>query len=265
MKKRVFGYYSFLIISVCIGVYFYTVEKVDSVKKVEKATSPVVMATMDQIPYGFTSLDGKKSGVLYDILNEIIRVSGVGQINKIVPPKRIVSQMTSNKKMCMLAVGSPSVESTFDLIEPIGYELVSGILPKAGIKLNEYSDIKDLTIAVPLGIDINDNIDTDLNINFSLVSSSRYINAIRMVHHGRVDAVLGGLSPLLYIARTEGLTADYFGKALVLNRYDVQLVCTYSISKKSRQQLKNAVIKLKENGAINAILKNYFVESDFEA
>jgi ABC-type amino acid transport substrate-binding protein len=83
-----------------------------------------------------------------------------------------------------------------------------------------------------------------------------------MLQKGRIDAVLGGLSALRYIARAEGLTSDDFGKALILRRNDFYLVCTSSISKTSRKLLKEATIKLKQNGTIKAILKRYFDEID---
>jgi ABC-type amino acid transport substrate-binding protein len=218
----------------------------------------IAMTTMDQVPYGFTLDNGEQSGVIYDILNEIIRESGIGLANEVTPANRLIAQLKSNRKMCTIVVDSPSVASNFDLIEPIGYELVVGILPIAGIDLFEYKDLKDLIIAVPLGADINDSIDTDVDIIFSVVSPPQYLNAMRMMHTGRIDGVLGGLSSLRYIARTEGLTNDDFGTALILKRADFYLVCTSSISKVSRQRLKGATTKLRQNGTFKEILKRYF-------
>jgi len=223
----------------------------------------VTMTTMDQVPYGFKLDNGEFSGVTYDILNEIIRESGIGHADEITPAQRIVAQLNSNRKMCTLVADVPSVVSSYDLVEPIGYKLAVGILPIAGIDLIDYKDLNDLTIAVPLGADINDVIDVDVDIIFSVVSPPQYLNAIRMMHIGRIDAVLGELSALRYIARTEGLTNDDFGTALILKHNELYLVCTYSISKQSRKRLKVATIKLKKNGIIKAILKRYFNESDF--
>jgi len=220
----------------------------------------ITMTTMDQVPYGFILDNGEYSGVIYDLLNEIIRESGIGDANEITPANRLVAQLRANKKVCTIVVDAPSVASSFDLVEPIGYELVIGILPIAGIDLIEYKDLKDLIIAVPLGADVNDSIDGD--IIFSVVSPPQYLNAIRMLHKGRIDGVLGGLSALRYIARAEGLTNDDFGTALILKRNDFYLVCTASISKTSRQRLKEATTKLRHNGTFKAILKRYFNESD---
>ncbi len=223
--------------------------------------SEIAMVTMDQIPYGFVSADGKHTGVLYDILNEIIRESDVGRINEITPPQRVFLQMISNKKTCSLVADLPSVVSNLDLIELIGYEVVFGILPKSGNDLIGYKDLTNLTIGIPLGMDVNDYIKND--IIFSIVSPPKYINAIRMMKKGRVDGVAGNLSALKYIARAEGMTAADFGTPFILQRNNVYLVCTSIITKESRQKLKKAVIKLKENGTIKTILKRYFNESDF--
>jgi len=221
----------------------------------------VAMITMKQKPYGFILADGSFTGVLYDILNEIIRESGVGQVNQIIPPKRLVFQLRSNKKTCSLVADSPSSVSSFDFIEPIGYELITGILPRAGLNLIDHEDLKGLTIAVPLGIDIKDTIKND--INFFIISPPQYINAIGMLHKGRVDGIAGAISTLKYIGLAEGMTTKDFGRELVFQRNYVHLVCTYAISRDTRQMLRRAVVKLKENGTIKDILKRYFNESDF--
>jgi len=43
------------------------------------------MLTLSQIPYGFVTPDGNTTGVLYEILNNVIALSGVGKTNHIIP------------------------------------------------------------------------------------------------------------------------------------------------------------------------------------
>ncbi|NQZ83421.1 MAG: transporter substrate-binding domain-containing protein [Colwellia sp.] len=227
-----------------------------SSEQIKENKNDVIMITMEQIPYGYLSSEGKTIGVLYDILNEIIRDSGIGQVNQLMPPKRIFSYMMKKQKVCSLLAGVPSIVSNFDLIEPIGYELTAGILPKAGIKLVNYSDLKNITIAVPLGIKINSKFNSDASL--IKVHPPEYLNAIRMLKKGRVDAIAGAVSNLLYIAKLEGMQLDVFDKPFVFSRIGVYLVCSKSLDKSIRNKLKQSVIRLKLAGIIQKTLDRYF-------
>jgi len=224
--------------------------------RAENSQDEVLMATMDILPYGFLSPEGQKTGALYDILNEIIRESGIGRVNQLIPPVRIITYMLDNKKVCTIVADVPSVAPNFDLIEPIGYVVTVGILPKVGLTLVDYTDLKHLVIAVPLGVRFNDKFDNDTSL--SKVFPPQYINAVRMIKVGRIDAIAGALGSLSYIAKAEGMTAMDFGKPLIFQKNSLYLVCTNGLSKTVRSKLKETVIELKKNKKIKSILKQYF-------
>jgi len=210
---------------------------------------------MDQSPYGFTTKDGRKTGVLYDILNQILKTSGMNQPIGIVPTKRLLSILQNERKVCTIVADTPDVQ-VFDLIEPIGFKLTAGILPGIGIKLDNYSSLKNKVIAVPLGIIFDKRFHEDDTLK--KVRPHHYTNAIKMLKTKRVDAVAGALLTLKYIAKKEGMNLMSFNKPLVLAQTEAYLVCTTDLEKANREKLKKSVIKLKLNGTIEKILIEYF-------
>jgi len=215
----------------------------------------VDMLTLSQIPYGFVKPDGKTTGVLYEILNNIMAVSGVEKTNNIVPFKRVLARIHAKQQFCTIAAGTSQSAELFDLVEPIGYKMSAGVLPAKGIDLVNYASLKNIQIAAPLGAYVDKRFNNDTSLQ--KVVSSKYVNAMKMLISGRVDAVAGAIPALTYIAKTQGMDKHSFGKPLVFEPFDVYLVCTYGIPSDIRQKLKNALVNLKSNGKVQQILKRY--------
>lgn len=219
----------------------------------------VLIITMEVFPYGYISESGKPTGVWYDILNKIMLESEVAKRNEITPTKRLVKYIDTEKPMCTLIAGKgPEVGNVY-LLEPIGQILTAGILPKKGIKIEEYTDLRNLLIAVPLGINFNSIFDDD--VTMQKVSPPQYLNAIKMFSKGRVDAVAGPIPILKYIAKLQGISQAEFDRPFILLTTDVYLMCTLSVKKTIRNRLKTALIQLKREGVIQKILKRYFSSS----
>jgi len=230
-------------------------------EQVQAGKNTITMVTMDQIPYAFLSINGEQTGVLFDILNKISQESGIGKSNQIVPSKRIFSYLTQNDNTCTIVADVSTITTNFDLIEPIGYTLSVGILPRAGINLTEYADLAKLTIAVPLGIIFDDNFHNDKSLN--KISPPQYSNAIQMMKKGRVDAIAGAFSSLKYIAKMHGMVPNDFGSPLIMKQNELNLVCSKKVAKATREKLKNTVVTLKKNKSIETIIKRYLDEGDF--
>jgi ABC-type amino acid transport substrate-binding protein len=216
----------------------------------------VDMFTLEQVPYGFVTPNGEKKGVFYEILSEIMSVSHIGTSNNLIPFKRVVARIDAKENFCTIAANDEENIALFDLVEPIGFQLSAGILPGPGIDLNDYSNLKDIRIAVPLGAYINEKFHNDTNI--IKVSSSKYDNAIKMLKSGRVDAVAGAMPALMYLAQKQGINKEYFGKPLIFKPLDIYLLCSYGLAPDVRAELKKTLIDLKSEGGIQQILDSYF-------
>lgn len=216
----------------------------------------VGMIAMKQLLYGFENADGQLTGALYDLLVEIRITSGLGSPVEIQPTKRLLATMIRGQKNCTILVDSPEVVESLDVIEPIGYKLSAGILPIAGIKLKDYSDLKDKKIAVPLGIIFDNRFHSDTTLN--KVSTPLYINGIKLMKLERVDAVAGAISVLKFIATQEGLSEHFFDDPLIFIESDLHLVCSFKLSKNERKKLQQAVIELRSSGKAKEIFNSYF-------
>jgi len=224
--------------------------------KAASSENEVGMIAMEQILYGFENDQGEKTGALYDLLVEIRKTSGIGLPVVIQPAKRLLATMFRGQKNCTAVINSPDVINSLDAIEPIGYKLAAGILPVAGIKLKEYSSLKKIKIAVPLGIVFDDKFHSDKTLN--KVSTPQYINGIRMMKLGRVEAVAGAVSVLKFIAKQEGLSHHFFDEPLIFTESDLYLVCSFQLNNNERDKLQQAVIKLRSSGKAQSIFNRYF-------
>jgi ABC-type amino acid transport substrate-binding protein len=220
------------------------------------AKDNVSIVTMEQVPYGFMADNEKTVGVFYEILNHIITESDIDQENKLLPLNRLFIKMSTRQDMCSLIADTPEIVDKLDLVEPIGFPLNLGILPKKGIILDHYSNLKGLTIAVPLVVYFDEKFDKDQTL--SIVSPRNYTNAVKMLKSGQVDAIAGAILALKFIGKKEGMATTDFGSPLILSRNEILLVCSHGLSKRIRKKLRDAVIELKSNGTIQDTLDVYF-------
>jgi len=214
------------------------------------------MFTMEQVPYGFMNDNGEYEGVLYDVMNQIIEHSNIGDSNFVVPSKRIFLTMSTKKKSCALLANTPDISNAFVLIEPIGYPLLTGILPRAGIKLVNYASLQNKIIAIPLGVYFDERLDKDETL--STLRPAKYTQAIKMLKLKRVDAIAGPISSLLFIGKKEGVSVNEFDAPLVFKSFEVMLVCTNDLTQDTLVRLKQSVIYLRNSGIIQKILDSYY-------
>jgi len=215
----------------------------------------ITLITMEQVPYGYKTSNGELNGVFYDILNRIVKDSGINKQSSILSTKRVIAALSSQRSICSLTANTPDAIAQLDLIEPIGYPMNAGVIPKKGIELEDYDSLKNIIIAVPLGLYFNDKFNNDHSL--SIVYPRNYVNAVKMLEIGQVDAIAGAVSTFQYIGAKQGISTKEFGQPLLFSQNEVYLVCTHGIDKSIRKKLKNTVITLKSTGEIKKIINSY--------
>jgi polar amino acid transport system substrate-binding protein len=225
--------------------------------KVAASQTEISMVTMDQIPYGYKDSEGKEVGVLFDIMNAIMHVSGIGEKNTLIPSKRLGVMLLSGSSVCVIVANTPDV-TTPSLIAPIGYSLKMGILPKIDSGITDYKSLTGKTVAVPLGVQFDTLFHNDTSI--IKVSPPQYINAIKMLKAGRVDAVAGALINLQSIAKSVGMQEKDLAPPIILSQNQMYIICSKEVLTPIRQKLKKAVEQLRETGEIQTILRRYLEE-----
>jgi len=255
-RKHTFIVMSYIFVYGYFCSYHLFAKTYSAVETENNNIESVRMITMEQFPYGYRTEAGKPIGIWYEILNKIIIEGGLSIKNEIIPTKRLIRFINSNNKMCTLLADRAIRPDNLEVLGEIGHELSAGILPKKGIRIEKYEDLRNIVIAVPLGIEFNNHFDKDLHIQ--KIRPPQYFNAIKMLYKGRVDAVAGAIPILKYIARTEGISESEFDRPFVFLTTDVYLMCTFSVKKTIRDKLQKTLNELKEKGEIKKIIGSYF-------
>lgn len=222
-----------------------------------QTSDTVRFATMELTPYGMIAKDGTTSGYLYEVSNLILKTAGFPPRNTILPIKRVIKGLMIGDFDCSIFAETPFAKENFRLLEKIGKKLKVGVLPAKGIKLHSYEDLRDMKIAVPLGISLSPKFDSDKEL--IKISSSDYFQAVKMLSKGRMNAIAGALDSLRYSARQIDLDPDQiFDQAFLFLDLDMWLTCpNKNLAPESIERLRSAVRKLRKNGKILDIIDRY--------
>ena len=197
---------------------------------------------------------------MYEMLAKVREDSGIGKTISILPTKRLIQNVRTNKDTCTVTANTPGAINNSDLIESFGVNFEAGILPRAGVAIRSYQDLKGLTIAVPLGIKFDETFSNDDTLN--KIRPVHFVNAVDMLMHKRVDAVAGNIAVFRYLAKQQGIGPDKLGLPLILKRLQLYLSCNKGMKPTLRSRLKNSVKTLRDRGAFKKIERTYFDNKD---
>jgi ABC-type amino acid transport substrate-binding protein len=214
------------------------------------------LGILQMTPYGYKDEQGLERGALYEI-GVLVKqeVSSLSIDVRILPPLRIVKRLGIDSQFCTMAANTPDLKA-FDLIEPIGFGLGAGILPKSGVDLTKYEQLQPLAIAVPDSVQFDTKFHNDNSLN--KVNAPEYSNAVEMLVHERVDAIAGGIQPILNAAKLRGYDASIFGQPLLMFEAEMYFIYSNALDPQLRSTLKEAVSRLRDSGAISDILNQHF-------
>jgi polar amino acid transport system substrate-binding protein len=160
------------------------------------------------------------------------------------PYARILYSLKTAELDLALVFKNTSIEKDTDYIGPVSYSKIV-VVSQADNIINSYADLYKLNnIAVIRNAQFEENFDQDEKLNKAHVDS--YQQAVSMLKHGRVDAVIGSLIGIEYALRQQSMSNDVLSKAYHLGTKEWGL----HLSKKSKH------IKLKKL-LIKAVKQNY--------
>lgn len=216
--------------------------------------SQIRFGIFDHPPYAYKNENGAYVGTLYEVASAILERSGLQGVNQVLPSTRLFQQLSKGSTDCSLMIKNNITQANFNLIEPIGEIVSTGITPRQGVDLKEYEDLSNLKIAVPRGIYIYEPFDNDGGLN--KVWSTNYEHSASMLLRGRVDGMAGVVESLLFNTRKLGMAPDEIGESLVFSRYPIWLLCAHgSVPSEILERLKTAVASLRKEGTIRKIFK----------
>ncbi|QDG79082.1 ABC transporter substrate-binding protein [Labrenzia sp. PHM005] len=217
-----------------------------------------VFVIMQQDPYAYIDNKGDTAGYLFTIANMILKEAGYPENARIAPIKRMISDVASGAADCTIAASSPFARKTFTQVEPIGHMLSVGIMPRKGIVLSSYEDLKGLRIGVPSGMSIGDPFDSDATLN--KVVTPDYEKSSLMLAYGRIDAIMGATESIRFSAyKKAGILRPIFGEPLVTQKYPKMLMCNKDLPGDGYVlRLKEATQRLKAGGEIQDVIRDFF-------
>lgn len=219
--------------------------------------------SLDQPPYGFITNDGQHKGYLFDIANMALDEAGFDTHNLILPPKRLLRDMSIDMMDCTFVAKTPYILERFSFIESLGKNLEASVIPKKGLKLESYDDLYGIKIAVPRGVFADPRFDADDKI--TKIATNDYLENVRLISRGRVDAMLGATDSLIFNLLELGLNpVDVIGEPYVFFSLPVGLVCRNELKEDPRVlRLQKAVIKLREENRIDPVVAKYIQKYNF--
>ncbi|MBT4888309.1 MAG: transporter substrate-binding domain-containing protein [Rhodospirillales bacterium] len=208
-------------------------------------------------PYGFIDQHGDTKGYVYEIAKAFLNDADVDYEISLLPLKRLFKESGTGKINCSFLAGTQKTKEIFRLIEPMGKDIIAGVLPKKGKIINQYEDLAAFTIGVPLGVYVNERFDKDLTLNKT--TTHDYAHSVKMLVAGRIDAIMGNIDSFRYFSAQSGYNPDdIFGDPHIFASIPFWLVCNKdSPSEDIIDRLKASIQKLRDNGTFQSIIGKY--------
>ena len=146
------------------------------------------------------------------------------------PYARILHNLKSATLDLALIFKNSSISNDIDYIGPVSYSKIV-VASQNNISVKSYADLKNLkNIAVIRNAEFNSDFDNDKSLH--KVSVDSYQQAIRMLKHKRVDAVIGSLVGIDYALQQQNMSKNILQNALYISKKEWGL----HISKSSQFQ-----------------------------
>ncbi|MEH6447038.1 MAG: transporter substrate-binding domain-containing protein [Oleispira sp.] len=214
---------------------------------------------IENAPIGFKNTKGLPTGVHWDYLTEIEKISGLCLDKELLPYPRIWQNIKLGEHDGGIIFKSASRSKFVEYVAHIR-SVKTVVIAMNGIKINSYADLQHIRIGKTRGTHLSEQFDQDSSLN--IIELSNYAQAAKMINRRRIDAIAGSALVLSYQLKKYNVldNVDLTNK-LVLGEKEQWL----QLSKKSQHldkipQLKRAIGKLKNDGSFDAIMDEYYGE-----
>ena len=234
------------IVTIVILLYF-------SVYSLAQVSQPLVIRTIGFAPYGIST--PQLGGIYYETANILAQEAGFTPNNNIAPYARIIEELKAGRADLTIMFKYDELDDYVIYIAPLA-PLKTVVIGLNGTEFKNYDQLKHKTIAYLRGAHFSDTIDNDPAI--IKYKTADFLQGVRMLMAGRVDAIIGPIDPILSAAAQMNKNIDLFGTPLIVAERTpwIQL----SIQSKhigEQNRLKAAYIKIKQQGVIEALRNKY--------
>ena len=211
-------------------------------------------------PYAYFDEVQEPVGLLVDFFDLIATEADLEIDVNPEPTPRLSRDIQSGAIGCTIYIRSSATEAVADPLVSLGLDFRSVVIPRRGIELKNYEDLKPISIAVGRGTVFGHKIDTDETLNKFI--SNDYFHSARLMKKNRVDAILGVEWSVLYNLQKAGVPPEEIGPPLVIGVNPLWVFCSRSsaLSESVRSRIKAAVDVLRERGEFSVLLQRYLPE-----
>lgn len=204
-------------------------------------------------PYGLTTPNGQPVGLYVDVLQRVAKLAGYTPTVHVEPFARVHSDLKNN--IADVTISFPTPETTDTLI-PLGPVFTTDVIlvPRKPFAPHTRADIGNMRIGRLRGGCIDLAMDGS---NRSFAELNNFADGIRMLAAGRIDGVCTSPVVLAYYLRQEGLSAETFGKPLVLNRRDSLLYLRPGASPDMQRRLREGLAALQRGKVLEQLIQAY--------
>jgi polar amino acid transport system substrate-binding protein len=205
-------------------------------------------------PWAFPrqNADGKTEtvGIMFDMLREFEARSGDRLKPRLLPYARV--ELELEQGMCDFALMAwADTRAAYANKGTIFMPLEFGVIGVKGVKINNYDDLKPLTISIARGLKIAPQFDSDKSLKKN--EDLDNLTGVRKAAANRVGAVAGSITTLQYLIRQNGLR-DRFEDIMVMRRNDFALAFSKKSPKIDSQTEVNRIFsKMVSDGTIQKI------------
>ncbi len=178
-----------------------------------QAGPEISIRTIGFPPYGI-HIDQTFSGIYFDLANALATEAGFLANNSVSPYARIISELKSGHTDMTIMFRYPELEEHVVYVVPLP-PLKTVVIGRSGTVFDSLDSLKNKKIAYLRGASFSDAIDEDSSIIKQRTAD--FLQGVRMMMAGRVDAIIGPMDPILSAAAKINRGAESFGEPFVVS------------------------------------------------
>ncbi len=221
------------------------------------AQSCLEMHVIDNAPIGYLDSEGNPTGTHWDYLEAIAEHSGICINKRLLPYARVRASLEQGGHDGGIMFRSEDLDSKTQAAAHIR-SLAVVVIPKQGLSIGTYDDLKGLQIGKTRSTRLNSRFDNDAALRKYKLNN--YEQAVKMIAAGRLDAVAGSQLVLSY--QLNKLNA--FGKVDIKGSYVLGHQEQWlQLSDKSQHAdkiplLRSTIATLKSQGVLDRIMDKHY-------
>ena len=211
------------------------------------------IVSLAQAPYAFEQY-GKTVGVLFDLGNALSLEAGLTPLNQPLRLARAVEEISSGRADMVIMLPTREIEAVARNLGPL-LTVESVALGSKGVVFDSIENLRGKAVASLRAAVYDERISKENGIK--IYPTKDYVHGLKLLLAKRVDAVVGPKVGLEYAIKSNGLDREQFGEPLVLSVNSVCVFLSKGIGGKTAEQLRAALVRLKDSGTVEGIVTGY--------